>query len=348
MNNVKSYAVQSAEQPLAPFNIERRSIKEDDVAIEILYCGVCHSDIHQVRNEWQNAIYPMVPGHEIVGRITSLGSGVSDFKVGELVGVGCLVDSCHECHPCKEGEEQFCEKGSVGTYNAKGYDGAMTYGGYSAAIVVDKQFVLHVSESLDVKAVAPLLCAGITTYSPLKHWKVGKGTKLAVVGLGGLGHMGVKFAVAFGAEVTVISTSASKEADAKALGAHHFIVSKDAAQMKAAANSFDFILNTISAQHDYNEYLALLGLNGTMTVVGVPPEPTAVHAFSLIFGRKSLAGSLIGGIKETQEMLDYCAEKGIVCDVEMIDIKDINAAYERMIKNDVRYRFVIDVATLNN
>ena len=348
MSQVKAYAAQAADQPLTPFDIERRSLKTDDVAIEILYCGVCHSDIHQVRNEWQNAMYPMVPGHEIVGRVTAIGDNVSEFTVGELVGVGCLVDSCHACEPCKDGEEQFCQKGSVGTYNAVGYDGAVTHGGYSGSIVTDKQFVLHVSEKLDAKAVAPLLCAGITTYSPLRHWKVGKGTKVAVVGLGGLGHMGVKFAASFGADVTVISTSADKEKDAKALGANHFIVSKDAEQMKAAASTFDFILNTISAQHDYNAYMALLRHNGTMTIVGVPPEPTAIHAFSLIFGRKSLAGSLIGGIKETQEMLDYCAEHGIVSDVEMIDIKDINTAYERMVKNDVRYRFVIDIASLKN
>lgn len=348
MNKVKAYAVQASDQPIEPFEIERRSVKKDDVGIEILYCGVCHSDIHQVRNEWHNAMYPMVPGHEIVGRVTSIGESVTEFKVGERVGVGCLVDSCHDCHPCKEGEEQFCEKGSVGTYNAKGYDGEVTYGGYSAAVVVDKQFVLHVSESLDVKAIAPLLCAGITTYSPLRYWKVGKGSKVAIVGLGGLGHMGVKFAVSFGADVTVISTSADKESDALALGAHHFIVSKDEEQMKAAANSFDFILNTVSAQHDYNAYIALLRLNGTMTVVGVPPEPSTVAAFSIIGGRKSLAGSLIGGIKETQEMLDYCAEHDIVCDVEMIEMKEINKAYERMIDNDVRYRFVIDMATLNN
>lgn len=348
MNNVPAYAAQDATTPLAPFNIDRRTPGPDDVEIEILYCGVCHSDIHQVRNEWHNAIYPMVPGHEIVGRITAIGDNVSDFKVGELAGVGCLVDSCHECYPCKEGEEQCCEKGSIGTYNSKDYQGNITFGGYSTSIVTDKQFVLHVSEKLDLKAVAPLLCAGITTYSPLRHWKVGKGTKVAVVGLGGLGHMGVKFAASFGAEVTVISTSPDKEKDALELGAHHFLVSKDKAQMKAAANSFDFILNCVSAQHDYNEYLALLKMNGTMTVVGVPPEPSAVHAFALIGGRKSLAGSPIGGIKETQEMLDYCAEHNIVCDVEMIDISTINEAYERMIKGDVRYRFVIDIASLKN
>ncbi len=343
-----AYAVENASSPLAPFHINRRTPGPDDVEIDILYCGVCHSDIHQVRNEWHNSIYPMVPGHEIVGKITAVGDNVKDFKVGELAGVGCLVDSCQQCHPCKEGEEQFCEKGAVGTYNANDYDGNPTYGGYSTSIVVDQKFTLHVSAKLDIKAVAPLLCAGITTYSPLRHWNVGKGTKVAIVGLGGLGHMGVKFAASFGAEVTVISTSPDKEKDAKELGAHKFIVSKDPEQMKAAANSFDFILNTVSAQHDYNEYLALLGMNGTMTVVGVPPQPSVVAAFSLIGGRKSLAGSLIGGIKETQEMLDYCAEHNIVCDVEMIDISAINEAYERMLKNDVRYRFVIDIASLKN
>ncbi len=348
MTQTKAYAAQDKTTPLTPWSFERREVGPHDVKIEILYCGVCHSDIHQVRDEWGGSIYPMVPGHEIVGRVTEIGEHVKDFKVGELAGVGCLVDSCRECESCLDNEEQCCEKGSVGTYNAKDKEGNPTYGGYSTQIVVDEKFTLHVSDKLDLKAVAPLLCAGITTYSPLRHWKVGKGTKVAVVGLGGLGHMGVKFAAAFGAEVTVLSTSPNKEEDAKKLGAHHFLVTKDAEQMKAAKNSFDFILNTISAQHDYNQYLSLLKRNGTMTVVGVPPQPQPVHAFSLIGGRKSLAGSPIGGIKETQEMLDFCAENNIVCDIEMINIDKINEAYERMIKNDVHYRFVIDIASLKN
>lgn len=348
MSTVNAYATPAADAQLGPFSIERRSVGADDVQIDILYCGVCHSDIHQARNEWGNSIFPMVPGHEIVGRITSVGANVTDFKVGDLAGVGCFVDSCRTCPACAAGEEQFCSTGMVGTYNGMDKEGQPTYGGYSTQIVVDQKYTLRVSEKLDIKGVAPLLCAGITTYSPLRHWKVGKGQKVAVVGLGGLGHMGVKFAASFGAEVTVLSTSASKEADARKLGAHHFAITKDAAQMKELQGKFDFILNTVSAQHDYNEYLNLLTLNGTMVVVGVPPQPSVVAAFSLIFGRKSLAGSLIGGIRETQEMLDYCAEHNITSDVEMIDMKDINEAYERMIKNDVKYRFVIDLASLKS
>jgi uncharacterized zinc-type alcohol dehydrogenase-like protein len=343
---INAYAADKASAPLAPFDITRRTPGPHDVQIQILYCGVCHSDIHQVKDEWGGSIFPMVPGHEIVGRITSVGDHVKNFKVGDLAGIGCFVDSCRECNPCLEGEEECCEKGMVATYNGRDKEGNPTYGGYSTQIVVDEKYTLHVSEKLDVKAVAPLLCAGITTYSPLRRWNVGKGTKVAVVGLGGLGHMGVKFAVSFGADVTVLSTSPDKEADAKKLGADHFIVTKDAAQMKAAANSFDFILDTVSAQHDYNTYLSLLKMNGTMTIVGVPPQASVVAAFSLIGGKKTLAGSLIGGIRETQEMLDYCAAHGIVSDVEMIDIKNINEAYERMLKNDVRYRFVIDIETL--
>ena len=346
MTTVSAYASPAANAALAPFSIARRDTGAYDVQIEILYCGVCHSDLHQVRNEWGNSIFPMVPGHEIVGRVTAVGDHVKKFKVGDLAGVGCLVDSCRECEPCIAGEEQCCDNGNTGTYNSKDKNGGITYGGYSTQIVVDENFTLHISEKLDLKSVAPLLCAGITTYSPLRHWKVGKGTKVAVVGLGGLGHMGVKFAASFGAEVTVLSTSPEKEADAKKLGAHHFVVTKDPEQIKAARNSFDFILNTISAQHDYNQYLGLLKMNGTMTLVGAPPQPSAVAAFSLIGGRKSLAGSPIGGIKETQEMLDYCAEHNIVCDIEMIEINNINQAYERMLKNDVHYRFVIDMESL--
>lgn len=346
MSTVNAYAVQDATSPVAPFSIDRKEVGPHDVQIEILYCGICHSDIHQVRNEWGGSIYPMVPGHEIVGRIVSVGDHVKNFKVGDLAGVGCFVDSCRTCPSCAAGDEQYCDNGMVATYNGRDKEGNPTYGGYSTQIVVDEQYTLHVAESLSLEGVAPLLCAGITTYSPLRHWKVSKGQKVAVVGLGGLGHMGVKFAVAFGAEVTVISTSESKRNDALALGAHHFAVSKDAEQMKGLMGTFDFILNTVSAQHDYNEYLNLLTLNGTMVVVGVPPQPSVVAAFSLIGKRRSLAGSLIGGIRETQEMLDFCAEHNIVSDVEVIKADAINEAYERVLKNDVRYRFVIDIASM--
>lgn len=348
MNPTNAYAAQNQTAPLTPFNFNRRETGPHDVQIEILYCGVCHSDVHQVRNEWGGgSIYPMVPGHEIVGRITKVGEHVTKFKVGDLAGVGCFVDSCRTCSSCIAGEEQYCENGMTGTYNA--YERGTktpTYGGYSTQIVTDEKYTLHVSDKLSLDGVAPLLCAGITTYSPLKHWNVKKGTKVAIVGLGGLGHMGVKFAASFGAEVTVLSTSPDKEADAKKLGAHHFAVTKDANQMAKLRGSFDLILNTVSAQHDYNEYLRLLALNGTMVVVGIPPKPAVVGAFDIIGNRRSLAGSMIGGIKETQEMLDYCAANNIVSDVEVIDVKDINEAYERMLKNDVRYRFVIDIASL--
>lgn len=343
----KSYAAQDAKTPLAPFSFERRDPRENDVLIEISHCGVCHSDIHQVRNEWGNSIYPMVPGHEIVGRVKKVGPGVTKFKEGDLVGVGCMVDSCRECESCKHGEEQYCEKGNTGTYNAYERDGkTISQGGYSSQIVVDQDFVLKVSEKLPIEGVAPLLCAGITTYSPLRHWKVGKGHKVAVLGLGGLGHMAVKFASSFGAEVTMLSTSASKEKDAKRLGAHHFALTKDRDQVKALSNKFDFIINTVSAPHDYNMYLGMLKLNGVMICVGAPEVPTPVSAFALIMGRRSVAGSLIGGIPETQEMLDYCAEHNIVSDVEVILIDQVNEAYERMLKGDVRYRFVIDMKSL--
>lgn len=343
----KSYAAQDAKTPLAPFSFERRDPRENDVLIEISHCGVCHSDIHQVRNEWGNSIYPMVPGHEIVGRVKKVGPGVTKFKEGDLVGVGCMVDSCRECESCKHGEEQYCEKGNTGTYNAYERDGkTISQGGYSSQIVVDQDFVLKVSEKLPIEGVAPLLCAGITTYSPLRHWKVGKGHKVAVLGLGGLGHMAVKFASSFGAEVTMLSTSASKEKDAKRLGAHHFALTKDRDQVKALSNKFDFIINTVSAPHDYNMYLGMLKLNGVMICVGAPEVPTPVSAFALIMGRRSVAGSLIGGIPETQEMLDYCAEHNIVSDVEVIPIDQVNEAYERMLKGDVRYRFVIDMKSL--
>ena len=346
MKAVNSYAAQNATTPLAPFNFERRDAGPNDVQIEIMYCGVCHSDIHQVRDEWGGSIYPMVPGHEIVGRITGVGDEVKNFKVGELAGVGCFVDSCRTCPSCLANEEQYCDNGMTATYNGRDKEGNPTYGGYSTQIVVDEKYILHVSEKLPIEGVAPLLCAGITTYSPLRHWKIGEGHKVAVVGLGGLGHMAVKFAASFGADVTVLSTSKSKEQDALNLGAHHFAVSSNPETMNKLKGHFDFILSTISAQHDYNQYLDLLTLNGTMVVVGVPPQPSVVQAFSLIGKRRSLAGSLIGGIKETQEMLDYCAEHNIVSDVEVIKASEINTAYERMLKGDVRYRFVIDIASL--
>lgn len=347
MSATKAYAALSAKTPIVPHTIERRSPKPTDVQLEILYCGVCHSDVHTARNEWGGAIYPVVPGHEIVGRVTAVGGDVKKFKVGDLAGIGCLVDSCRECPNCKEGLEQFCFKGGVFTYNGQEKDGSgMTYGGYSKGIVAHQDFVFKISDKLPLEGVAPLLCAGITTYSPLRYWKVGKGTKVGILGLGGLGHMGVKLAVSMGAEVTMLSHTASKEADAKRLGAHKFVLTSNEEQVKGVTGYFDFILDTVSAEHDYNFYLGLLATNGKMVCVGVPPSPAQVPAINLIFGRKTLAGSLIGGLPETQEMLDYCAEHNIVSDVEVIAIKDINEAYERMIKGDVRYRFVIDMATL--
>ena len=343
----KGFAAQEATAPLAPYEFERREPGPHDVQIEIIYCGVCHSDIHQVRNEWGGTIYPIVPGHEIVGRVTKVGSAVKKFKEGDLAGVGCLVDSCRDCQNCKEGLEQYCENGSVGTYNSYEKDGkTVTYGGYSNRIVTTEDFVLKVSEKLPLEGVAPLLCAGITTYSPLRHWNVGKGHKVGVLGLGGLGHMAVKFAVSFGAEVTMLSTSPQKEVDAKRLGAHRFALTKDKDQLKELTKYFDFIIDTVSAEHDYNMYLNMLNTNGVMICVGAPPAPAQVPAFNLIFQRRSIAGSLIGGLPETQEMLDYCAEHNIVSDVEVIPMQEINEAYERMLKGDVRYRFVIDMATL--
>ncbi len=347
MNATQAYAAQSATTPLGPWSFDRRPVGKHDVRIDILYCGVCHSDIHQVRDEWGGSLYPMVPGHEIVGRITEVGSAVKNFKVGDLAGVGCFVDSCRECHPCKAGEEQYCEKGNAATYNGTEMDRKTpTYGGYSTQIVVDEKYTLHVSDKLPLDGVAPLLCAGITTYSPLRYWKVGKGHKVAVLGLGGLGHMAVKLAASMGAEVTMLSTSPSKEQDARKLGAHHFALIKDDQQMKALRNQFDFIINTVSAPHEYSKFLALLNLNGVMICLGVPPEASQVPAIQLIMGRRSIAGSLIGGIRETQEMLDYCAAHNIVADVEVIDISKINESYERMMKGDVKYRFVIDIASL--
>ncbi|OCX53260.1 hydroxyacid dehydrogenase [Mucilaginibacter sp. PPCGB 2223] len=344
---VKGYAAQSPTTDLAPWNFERREVGPHDVQFDIQFCGVCHSDLHQIKNDWFPGIFPMVPGHEIVGRVVKVGSHVNKFKVGDLAGTGCLVDSCRTCENCRNDLEQYCLNGNSQTYNGLEQDKKTpTYGGYSSSIVVHEDFVLHISDKLNLAAVAPLLCAGITTYSPLRHWKVGKGHKLAVLGLGGLGHMGVKFGVAFGAEVTVLSTSPSKEADAKKLGAHNFVVTTDAEQVKAAKGTFDFILDTVSADHDLNMYLRMLKTDGTHICVGAPDKPATVSAFSLMAGRKSLAASGIGGLAETQEMLDYCAENNIVSDIEMIDIKDIHTAYDRMLKGDVRYRFVIDMATL--
>ena len=347
MPATKAYGAESATTPVVPMTIERRNPKPHDVQIEILYCGVCHSDLHFARNEWGMTVYPIVPGHEIVGRVTAIGSHVKKFKVGDHAAIGCLVDSCRECDNCKDGLEQFCSNGMVGTYGGMERDGSgATYGGYSKSILAHEDFVLTISDKFPLEAVAPLLCAGITTYSPLRHWKVGKGTRVGVLGLGGLGHMAVKLAASMGAEVTMLSHSAWKKEDAHRLGAHNFVLTTDEKQTKTVAGYFDFIIDTVSAAHDYNFYLAMLRTNGVMVCVGAPPAPAQIPAFNLIFGRKSFAGSLIGGIPETQEMLDYCAKHNIVSDIELIAMKDINEAYERMLKGDVRYRFVIDMATL--
>ncbi|REG81079.1 NAD(P)-dependent alcohol dehydrogenase [Algoriphagus antarcticus] len=349
MTQVKAYAAQKADQPLAPFDLNRRTPSPTDVEIEILYCGVCHSDIHTARNEWGGTMYPVVPGHEIVGKVSAVGSEVTKHKVGDTVGVGCFVDSCGHCNNCEEDLEQYCENGHSQTYNSFLQDKkTITYGGYSTHIVVTEKFVLSVSDKLALEAVAPLLCAGITTYSPLKHWNVKKGDKVAVVGLGGLGHMAVKIAAAMGAEVTMLSRSPEKAKDADALGAHHFELTTNPENMKKMASSFNLIIDTVSGQHDYNSYLGLLKTDGTMVLLGVPPQMEEIHAGSLIFGRRSLVGSLVGGIKETQEMLDFCAEHNIVSDVEVISIDQINEAYERTIAGDVHYRFVIDMASLKN
>lgn len=341
------YAAYDPKTPLRPFHFERRQPGPQDVRIEILYCGVCHSDLHQARDEWHGSTFPMVPGHEIVGKVVEVGSEVTAFKGGDLAGVGCMVDSCRVCPDCLDHQEQFCGE-TVFTYNSPDqHTGQMTYGGYSNQIVLDQAFVLRVSDKLDLAAVAPLLCAGITTYSPLRHWRVGKGDKVGIVGLGGLGHMGVKFANAFGADVVLFTTSPDKAADAKRLGAHQVVVSKNADEMAKHLQSFDFILNTVAAPHDLDEYLSLLKRDGTMCLVGVPSEPhPTLNVGNLIFKRRALAGSLIGGIQETQEMLDFCAEHNIVSDIELIAMPAINDAYERMLKSDVKYRFVIDMATL--
>lgn len=349
MYPTKGYAAQSESSSLSPFSFDRRDPRPADVQIDIMFCGICHSDLHIARNEWSGGTtYPCVPGHEIVGRVTKVGSEVKKFKEGDRVAVGCMVDSCGVCENCRADLEQFCDKGAIFTYNSKDeHTGGMTYGGYSKSIVVDQDFVLRLHEKLDLAASAPLLCAGITTYSPLRRWKVGKGQKVGVVGLGGLGHMALKFANAFGAEVVLFTTSPGKMADAKRLGAHEVVISKDEEAMKKYDKSFDFIIDTVSAKHDLAAYLSLLKRDGVMTLVGVPPDAVPLSAFSLIMPRRQLAGSLIGGIAETQEMLDFCAERGITCDIEMITIDEINEAYERMLKSDVKYRFVIDMASLS-
>jgi len=344
----KGYGATSATEPLSLLKFDRRDLQPKDVQIDILYCGVCHSDLHTARNEWGNTVYPVVPGHEIIGRVTAVGDQVNRFKPGDMVGVGCLVDSCQRCSACAEGLEQYCEIGFVGTYNGEeGHVGGMTYGGYSTNIVVTEKFVLRLPDGLDPAAAAPLLCAGITTYSPLRQWKVGKGQKVGIVGLGGLGHMGIKLAHAMGAHVVLFTTSPGKADDAKRLGADEVVVSKNAAEMQAHLNSFDFILNTVAAPHNLDAFINLLKRDGTMTLVGAPASPhPSPQVFGLIMQRRRLAGSLIGGIAETQEMLNFCAEHGIVSDIEMIRIQDINDAYERMLKSDVKYRFVIDIASL--
>lgn len=343
----KAFGTLGPKSPLGPFQFERRSPRENDVVIDIAYCGVCHSDIHQARDEWGHSIYPMVPGHEIVGTVSQIGKEVSYFNVGDVVGVGCLVDSCRECGSCHEGLEQYCEQGMVGTYNSLERDGRTpTYGGYSNRIVVREEFVLKIDPNLNLAACAPLLCAGITTYSPLRHWNAGPGKKVGIVGLGGLGHMGVKFARALGAHTVLFTTTESKKKDGERLGAHQAVLSQRAEEMEPHFNSFDFILDTVSADHDVNQYLQLLKRDAHMVLVGVPNQPLALASTSLILSRKNISGSLIGGIKETQEMLDFCARHGIVSDIEMIPIQKINDAYERVIRSDVKYRFVIDMKTL--
>jgi uncharacterized zinc-type alcohol dehydrogenase-like protein len=348
-NKIQSYAVQTASSPLAPLGIARREAGPLDVELEILFCGVCHSDLHQGRNEWHNTVYPCVPGHEIVGRVTRVGAGVTKFKPGDLSAVGCMVDSCRTCPSCRSGHEQYCLSFPTFTYNgADKHLGGHTFGGYSTSIVVDEAFVLRVPAGLELAATAPLLCAGITTYSPLRHWKVGPGQKVGIVGLGGLGHMGVKFARAFGAHVVLFTTSPGKVADGLRLGAHEVVVSSDADAMKKHMGSLDFILDAVSAQHDINAYLGLLKLDGTLTLVGAPEQPLPVSAFSVILPRRNFAGSAIGGIAETQEMLDFCAAHGIVSDIELIPIQKINEAWDRLLRQDVRYRFVIDMASLKS
>ncbi|AKE08589.1 Uncharacterized zinc-type alcohol dehydrogenase-like protein YahK [Serratia liquefaciens] len=348
MNITHAYAAHDAKSALVPFDYTPRTLRDHDVQIKVLFCGVCHSDLHQARNEWSNTLFPVVPGHEIVGRVSAVGNHVSRYQVGDLVGVGCMVDSCRSCPSCDEGLEQYCENGFTGTYNGEDRQtGATTYGGYSTDMVVDQDFVLRVPENLDPAGVAPLLCAGITTYSPLRQWGAGPGKKVGIVGLGGLGHMGVKLARAMGAHVVLFTTSASKVEDAKRLGAHEVVISRNPEEMAQHTNSFDFILNTVAAQHDLNPFLNLLRRDGTLTLVGAPehdhPSP---QVFNLIMKRRRIAGSLIGGIAETQEMLDFCGQHGITSDIELIPMQQINEAFERMLKSDVKYRFVVDIDSL--
>lgn len=347
MSQVKGYAALKAKAPLTPYSFTRRETLDHDVAIDIKFCGVCHSDVHQARDEWGGSIFPMVPGHEIAGVVTSVGPKVTKFKVGDHVGIGCIVDSCRQCEYCEQGNQHFCVEGMTGTYNANARDGkSVTQGGYSDKIVCDEKYVLLMPKNLPLDASAPLLCAGITLYSPLRHWKAGPGKKVAILGLGGLGHMGVKLAHAMGAHVTVLSHSTSKKEDAKRLGADEFYATSEPQSFEKLRSRFDLIINTVSADIDLNQYLGLLKVDGSMVVVGIPETPASIHAFSLVIGRKSLAGSGIGGIKETQEMLDFCGKHNITSDVEVIPMAKINDAFERIVKSDVRYRFVIDMATL--
>jgi alcohol dehydrogenase (NADP+) len=342
----KGYAVKSAKAPLEGFSFERRELREKDVQLEILYAGICHSDIHQAREEWGPAIFPMVPGHEIVGKVTAVAAGVSKFKVGDLIGVGVFVDSCRKCDSCKAGLEQYCVEGMTGTYNTYERDGkTVAMGGYSDSFVIDEDYAVHVPANLDLTGVAPLMCAGITLYSPLKNWKAGPGKKVGIIGLGGLGHMGVKFAVALGAEVTVFSHSPAKESDAKSMGAHHFVSTKDVNNLKKLEKQYDLLLNTVSADIDLEPYLQMLKLDGTLVVIGLPGKPYAINAGTLLGQRRSLSGSMIGGIAQLQEMLNFCGEKSIVSDVEVIKSDYINIAYDRTVASDVKYRFVIDAST---
>ncbi len=351
MGQVKGYAAESAASPLKPFSFERRELRPNDVQIEILYCGICHSDLHVAKNEWKNTIYPVVPGHEIVGRVSKIGSAVKSFKVGDLAAIGCIIGSCRNCPSCNNGLEQYCEQQFTLVFNSKDKEGNINYGGFSSQIIADENYVLRIPKKFpekDLAKVAPILCAGITTYSPLRHWKVGKGSKVGVVGLGGLGHMAVKLAHAMGAHVVLFTTSPGKTADAKRLGADEVVISKNEEEMKKQAASFDFILNTVAAPHNLDQFLTLLKRDGTMCVVGLPAEPhPPLNVGNLIFLRRSLAGSVIGGIAETQELLDFCADKNVTSDVEVVPIQKINEAFDRMVKNDVKYRFVIDMSSLN-
>jgi uncharacterized zinc-type alcohol dehydrogenase-like protein len=347
--NILGYATHSPSDTLVPYRFERRELRADDVEIEILYCGVCHSDLHQARNDWANSMYPLVPGHEIIGRVISVGANVTRFRPGDQVGVGCMVDSCQHCEPCRQGLEQYCDEFPTVTYNGiDRHDHMPTYGGYSEKIVVSDKFVLKVPDGLDLAGAAPLLCAGITTWSPLRHWKVGKGSKVAVVGLGGLGHMALKLARAMGAEVTLFTRSPGKEQDARRLGADRIVLSIDEMQMKAVKSRFDLIIDTVPYVHDINPYMPTLNISGTLVLVGyLGPLDPFLNSAPMVLGRKSVAGSLIGGIAETQEMLDFCGAHGITSDIEVIEIQDINEAYKRMLKSEVKYRFVIDMASLN-